>query len=79
MLPTKLVAVKKKKPNEAAKLKAGIVACGNMDESEDTKETYAGGADAPAVRSAIRTAALRRWGLRTQRTSAQHFSMLTIK
>ena len=36
-----------------------------MDESEDEKDTYAGGADVTAVRSAIGTAALRRWGIRT--------------
>ena len=47
-------------PNEAVQLKESIVACGNMDESEDTKETYAGCADAAAVRSAIRIAARRR-------------------
>ena len=41
-----------------------------MDESEDMKETYAGGADATAVRSAIRTAELRRWSLRTTHVSA---------
>ena len=52
-LPTKLVAVKKKKPNEPVKLKSRIVACGNYDESEEEKRTYAGGADATAVRTAI--------------------------
>jgi hypothetical protein len=36
-LPTKLVAVKKKKPNEPTKLKSRIVACGNYDESEEEK------------------------------------------
>ena len=63
MLPTKLVAALKKKANESTKKKSRIVACGNMDQSEDEKETYAGGADATAVRSAIRIAALRRWGM----------------
>ena len=52
VLPTKLVAVKKKKPNEPTKLKSRIVAYGNYDESEDEKDTYAGGADATAVRTA---------------------------
>ena len=70
MLPTKLVAALKKKVNEPIKKKSRIVACGNMDQSEEEKETYAGGADATAVRSAIRLAALRRWSLR-QRTSAR--------
>ena len=36
-LPTKLVAVKKKKPNEPIKRKSRIVACGNYDESEEKK------------------------------------------
>ena len=63
MLPTKLVAVLKKKANEPTKKKSRIVACGNMDQSEDEKETYAGGADATAVRSAIRIASLRKWGM----------------
>ena len=40
-----------------------------MDQSEEEKETYAGGADATAVRSAIRIAALRRWSLRTKDVS----------
>ena len=48
MPPTKLVGVLKKKANELTK-KSRIVACGNMDDSEDEKETYAGGADATAV------------------------------
>jgi hypothetical protein len=69
MLPTKLVAVLKKKVNEPTKKKSRIVACGNMDQSEEEKETYAGGADATAVRSAIRIAALRRWSLRTKDVS----------
>ena len=34
-----------------------------MDQSEDEKETYAGGADATAVRSAIRIASFRKWGM----------------
>ena len=68
-LPTKLVAVKKNKPNEPTKLKSRIVACGNYDESEDEKDTYAGGADATAVRTAIRTAALKEWILRTKDVS----------
>ena len=52
--PTKLVAVKKKKTNEPVKLKSRVVACGRYDESEEEKSTYAGGADATAVRTAIR-------------------------
>ena len=68
-LPAKLVAVLKKKVNEPTKKKSRIVACGNMDQSEEEKETYAGGADATAVRSAIRIAALRRWSLRTKDVS----------
>ena len=40
-----------------------------MDHSEDEKETYACGADATAVRSAIRIAALRKWGIRTKDVS----------
>ncbi len=40
------------------------------DQDEDgTKETYAGGADATAVRSAIRTAALEDWIIRTKDVS----------
>ena len=68
-LPTKLVAVKKKKPNEPTKLKSRIVACGNYDESEEEKSTYAGGADATAVRTAIRRAALKKWIIRTKDVS----------
>ena len=68
-LPTKLVAVKKKKPNEPTKLKSRIVACGNYDESEEEKSTYAGGADATAVRTAIRRAALKKWMIRTKAIS----------
>ena len=34
-----------------------------MDQSEDENETYAGGSDATAVRSAIRIASLRKWGM----------------
>ena len=62
----KLAAVKKKKPHEPTKLKSRIAACGNMDESEDEKDTYAGGADVTAVRNAIRIAALRRKGITTK-------------
>ena len=69
VLPTKLVAVKKKKPNEPIKFKSRIVARGNYDESEDEKDTYAGGADATAVRTAIRIAALRKYVLRTKDVS----------
>ena len=36
-LPTKPVAVKKKKTNEPTKLKSRIVACGNYDKSEEEK------------------------------------------
>ena len=70
-LPTKLVAVKKKKPNEPTKLKSRIVACGNYDydEREEEKSTYAGGADATAVRTAIRKAALKKWIIRTKDVS----------
>ena len=68
-LPAKLVAVKKKKPDEPAKLKSRIVACGNYDESEEEKSTYAGGADATAVRTAIRRAALKKWIIRTKDVS----------
>ena len=70
MLLTKLVAVLKKKANEPTKKKSRIVACGNRDQSEEEKETYAGGADATAVRSAIRIASLRRWGMWTKDVSA---------
>ena len=63
MRPTKLAAVLKNKANEPTKKKSRIVACGNMDQSEDEKETYPGEADATAVRSAIRIASLRRWGM----------------
>ena len=41
-----------------------------MDESKDTKEMYAGGADAAAVSSATRITALRRWSLSTKDVSA---------
>jgi len=68
-LPSKLVATKKKKPNVPMKMKARLVACGNMAEEDDTKDTYAGGADATAVRSAIRQAALKSWQIRTKDVS----------
>jgi hypothetical protein len=58
--------VKKKKPNEPVKLKSRIVACGNYDESEEEKSTYAGGADATAVRTAIRQSALKMWMVRAK-------------
>jgi len=61
--------VKKKKPNEPVKTKSRIIACGNYDASEDEKSTYAGGADATAVRTAIRRAALKRWTIRTKDVS----------
>ena len=51
------------------KLKSRIVACGNYDESEEEKSTYAGGADATAVRTAIRQAALKKWMIRTKDVS----------
>ena len=57
ILPSKLVATKKKKAKQPMKLKARLVACGNMDQDKDEKETYAGGADSTAVRSALRRAA----------------------
>ena len=70
ILPAKLVATKKKKARKPVKNKARVVACGNKDQDEDgTKETYAGGADATAVRSAIRTAALEDWTIRTKDVS----------
>jgi hypothetical protein len=61
--------VKRKKPNDPTKLKSRIVACGNYDESGDEKDTYAGGADATAVATAIRIAALKKWRLRTKDVS----------
>ena len=71
LIPAKLVATKKKKARQAKKNKARIVACGNkdLDEEGGTKDTYAGGADATAVRSAIRTAALGDWTIRTKDVS----------
>ena len=79
-LPTKLVAAKKKKPNEPVKLKSRIVARGNYDESEEEQSTYAGGADATAVRTAIRIAALRRWMIRTKDVSTAFLNAVyTIK
>ena len=69
VLQTKLVAVKRKKPHEPTKFKSRTVACGNYDESEDEKHTYAGGADATAERTDIRVAALKKWSLRTMDVS----------
>ena len=37
--------------------------------AKKTKESYAGGADATAVRSAIRIAAFRQWGIRAKDVS----------
>ena len=52
------------------KYKARLVACGNKRNDDDgSKETYAGGADATAVRCAIRTAALKGWQIRTKDVS----------
>jgi len=48
------------------KLKARLVACGNMAEDDDVKDTYAGGADATAVRCAIRQASLKNRQIRTK-------------
>ena len=62
ILPAKLVATKKKKARKPVRNKARIVACGCYDHDEaGTKETYAGGANITAIRSAIRTAALMNW------------------
>ena len=69
ILPSKLVATKKKKPNTPVKYKARLVACGNKDEDESEKDTYAGGADATSVRSAIKVAAMRNWQIRTKDVS----------
>ena len=63
------MATKKKKPNTPVKYKARLVACGNKDEDDGSKETYAGGADATAVRCAIRTAALKGWQIRAKDVS----------
>ena len=40
-----------------------------MDTEENNKETYAGGADATAVRCAIRKAAIKGWQIRTKDVS----------
>ena len=70
ILPAKLVATKKKKARKPVRNKARIVACGCYDHDEaGTKETYAGGADITAIRSAIRTAALENWTIRTKDVS----------
>ena len=71
ILPSKLVAVKKKKPNLPIKRKLRIVACGNMDFEESDKDTYASGADSTAVRCAIRKAALKRVGKLVPKMSQQ--------
>jgi hypothetical protein len=68
ILPSKLVAVKKKKPQSEVKLKARLVACGNMDNEEKT-DTYAGGCDATAVRATIRRSAIKQWTIRTKDVS----------
>ena len=41
----------------------------NRHDEDGTKETYAGGADVTAIRSAIRTAALENWTIRTKDVS----------
>ena len=69
ILPSRLVATKKKKPKAPVKLKARLVACGNKDEDDTSKDTYAGGADVTAVRCALRTAALKDWEVRTKDVS----------
>ena len=69
VLPSKLVAVKKKQPNTPVTNKARLVACGNMDEDEGRKDTYAGGADSTAVRCAIRKAAWKDWQIRAKDVS----------
>jgi hypothetical protein len=68
-LPSKLVATKKKKPNTPVKLKARLVVCGNVAEDDGSKDTYAGGADATAVRCAIRRAALEERQIRAKGVS----------
>ena len=47
-------------PHKPVKLKSRVVSCENYHESEEEKDTYAGGADATAVRTAIRQAALKK-------------------
>ena len=73
MLPTMLVTVTQKKANEPTKKKSRIAACGNVDDSEDDKETYAGGADATAVRSAIKNCSAQKAGNQNQRRKRSIF------
>jgi len=56
IIPAKGVFVKK-----PTKLKCRIVACGNYEPKETHEDNYAGGADATAIRTALRRSALRGW------------------
>ena len=69
VLPSKGVFTIKKKQKEAEKKKCRIVACGNFAEKKKGENNYAGGADATAIRIAVRRAALENWTIASKDVS----------